>query len=140
MKLEGLKKLIKEELAKALNESKPNGAKPKYEKDEIIYYQGTPHVVTSDDGGYIVQTILKGTGINKSIPRNRIDPAPVKENQPVVEPAIKEPAIKEPERKKRRSLSPPEESPNTRPKALTVKEDEAKLVAKIAQRFKKLEK
>ena len=97
MKLEGLKKLIKEELA-------------------------------------------KGIGRNKPIPRNRIDPDPVKENQPVIEPTIKEPAIKEPERKKRRSLSPPEESPNTRPKALTVKEDEAKLVAKIAQRFKKLEK
>ena len=133
MKLEGLKKLIKEELAKALNESKP-----KYEKGETIYYQGTPHVVTSDDGGYIVQTTLKGK--SKPIPRNRIDPAPVKENQPMVEPTIKEPAIKEPKRKKRRSLSPPEESPNTKPKALTVKEDEAKLVAKIAQRFKKLDK
>jgi hypothetical protein len=133
MKLEGLKKLIKEELAKAINE-----VKPKYEKDEIIYFQGTPHVVTSDDGGYIVQTTLKGK--SKPIPRNRIDPDPVKENQPMVEPTIKEPAIKEPERKKRRSLSPPEESPNTKPKALTVKEDEAKLVAKIAQRFKKLEK
>ena len=135
MKLEGLKKLIKEELAKAINE-----VKPKYEKDEIIYFQGTPHVVTSDDGGFIIQTKIKGTGIIKNIPRNRIDPAPVKENQPMVEPAIKEPAIKEPERKKRRSLSPPEESPNTKPKALTVKEDEAKLVAKIAQRFKKLDK
>ena len=89
MKLEGLKKLIKEELAKALNKVKSSS---------------------------------------------------VEENQPMVEPAIKEPAIKEPERKKRRSLSPPEESPNTRPKALAVKEDEAKLVAKIAQRFKKLEK
>jgi hypothetical protein len=95
MKLEGLKKLIKEELAKALN---------------------------------------------KSTPHNRTKPASVKENQPMVEPTIKEPAIKEPERKKRRSLSPPEESPNTKPKALTVKEDEAKLVAKIAQRFKKLDK
>jgi hypothetical protein len=135
MKLEGLKKLIKEELAKAINE-----AKPKYEKDEIIYFQGTPHIVLSDEGSYIIKTKIKGTGIIKNIPRNRIDPDPVKENQPMVEPAIKEPAIKEPERKKRRSLSPPEESPNTKPKALTVKEDEAKLVAKIAQRFKKLEK
>jgi len=135
MKLEGLKKLIKEELAKAINE-----AKPKYEKGETIYFQGTPHVVTSDDGGFIIQTKIKGTGIIKNIPRNRIDPVPVKENQPMVEPTIKEPAIKEPERKKRRSLSPPEESPNTKPKALTVKEDEAKLVAKIAQRFKKLDK
>ena len=89
MKLEGLKKLVKEELSKALNKVKSSS---------------------------------------------------VKENQPMVKPTIKEPAIKEPERKKRRSLTPPEESPNTKPKALTVKEDEAKLVAKIAQRFKKLEK
>lgn len=89
MKLEGLKKLVKEELSKALNKVKSSS---------------------------------------------------VEENQPMVKPTIKEPAIKEPERKKRRSLTPPEESPNTKPKALTVKEDEAKLVAKIAQRFKKLEK
>ena len=38
---------------------------------------------------------------------------------------------------KRRTLAPPSESPNTRPKAL-MKEEEKELVNKIAQRFKKL--
>jgi hypothetical protein len=40
---------------------------------------------------------------------------------------------------KRRTLAPPKESPDTKPKAL-MKENEKDLVSKIAQRFKKLNK
>jgi len=40
-------------------------------------------------------------------------------------------------KRKRRTLNPPDESPNTKPKAL-MKEEEKELINKIAQRFKKL--
>jgi hypothetical protein len=65
----------------------------------------------------------------------------LKENQPAVAPT--KPGTKEKEetdvepKRKRRTLAPPSESPNTRPKAL-MKEEEKELVSKIAQRFKKL--
>jgi hypothetical protein len=63
------------------------------------------------------------------------------ENQPSIAPA--KPGTKEKEeteiepKRKRRTLEPPKESPNTRPKAL-MKEEEKELINKIAQRFKKL--
>ena len=138
MKLEGLKKLIKEELAKVLKET---SGIPEYftdnkgEKYKISTYKNGDKYIKVNSTEINIQDPLEKQKIQK-----QIETASIKENQPMVKPTIKEPAIKEPERKKRRSLTPPEESPNTKPKALTVKEDEAKLVAKIAQRFKKLEK
>jgi hypothetical protein len=62
------------------------------------------------------------------------------ENQPTIapsKPGTKEKEETETKPPKRRSLTPPEESPNTKPKAL-MKEEEKELVKKIAQRFKKL--
>ncbi len=59
------------------------------------------------------------------------------ENQPAISPDIKEPAIKPDIKPKRRTLAPPEEAPNTRPKA-KVKEDENNIIKNIAQRFSKL--
>lgn len=59
------------------------------------------------------------------------------------QPIITKPGTKEKEetevepKRKRRTLTPPSESPNTRPKAL-MKEEEKKLANKIAHRFKKL--
>ena len=61
-------------------------------------------------------------------------------NQPAIapsKPGTKEKEETETKPPKRRTLTPPSESPNTRPKAL-MKEDEKKLVNKIAQRFKDL--
>jgi hypothetical protein len=65
----------------------------------------------------------------------------ISENQPLTYP--NQPGTKEKEetdtkpKPKRRTLAPPSESPNTKPKAL-MKEEEKELVDKIAQRFKKL--
>ncbi len=62
------------------------------------------------------------------------------ENQPMIaptKPGTKEKEETETKPPKRRSLTPPEESPNTRPKAL-MKEEEKELVDKIAKRFKNL--
>jgi len=62
------------------------------------------------------------------------------ENQPMIaptKPGTKEKEETETKPPRRRSLTPPEESPNTRPKAL-MKEEEKELINKIAQRFKKL--
>lgn len=75
MKLNNLRQLIKEELTKALKEDQHQ-----YKEGDIIYFQGTPHVVILDNGGPIIQTRIKGTKIDKKINRTRIDPAPVKEN------------------------------------------------------------
>ncbi len=67
----------------------------------------------------------------------------ISENQPLTYP--NQPGTKEKEetdtkpKPKRRTLAPPSESPDTRPKAL-MKEEEKELVDKIAQRFKKLNK
>jgi hypothetical protein len=61
-------------------------------------------------------------------------------NQPAIapsKPGTKEKEETETKPPKRRTLAPPSESPNTRPKAL-MKEEEKELVNKIAQRFKKL--
>lgn len=57
------------------------------------------------------------------------------ETAPTVKPGTKEKETTP----KRRTLAPPKESPNTKPKAL-MKENEKELVNKIAQRFKKLSK
>jgi hypothetical protein len=62
------------------------------------------------------------------------------ENQPMIaptKPGTKEKEETETKPPRRRSLTPPEESPNTRPKAL-MKEEEKELINKIADRFKKL--
>lgn len=45
----------------------------------------------------------------------------------------------EEEKDRRRTIRPPEEAPNTRPKAL-MKEEEKEVMNKITQRFKKLKK
>jgi hypothetical protein len=61
-------------------------------------------------------------------------------NQPAIapsKPGTKEKEETETKPPKRRTLTPPSESPNTRPKAL-MKEEEKELVNKIAQRFKDL--
>lgn len=71
-----LRQLIKEELTKVINENAPQ-----YKEGDIIYFQGTPHTVISDNGGPMIQTNIKGTKITKQINRTRIDPAPVKENE-----------------------------------------------------------
>jgi hypothetical protein len=71
-----LRQLIKEELTKVINENTSQ-----YKEGDIIYFQGTPHVVVLDNGSPIIQTRIKGTKISKGINRNRIDPAPVKENE-----------------------------------------------------------
>ncbi len=45
MKLDGLRKIVKEELNKALNENKP-----KFKAGDTFTYMGTKHEVISDDG------------------------------------------------------------------------------------------
>ena len=62
------------------------------------------------------------------------------ENQPMIaptKPGTKEKEETETKPPRRRSLTPPEESPNTRPKAL-MKEEEKELIDKITKRFKNL--
>ena len=56
--------------------------------------------------------------------------------RPSVEPAIKEPDEKTKPRPKRRTLRPPTESPDTKPKALMEKE----IMDRITQRFRSLKK
>ena len=55
MKTNILRKLIKEELSKALNE-----INPKYKEGDTFLYKGTKHVVVSDDGYSIVATTPNG--------------------------------------------------------------------------------
>lgn len=52
MKLDGLRKLVKEELNKVLNENQP-----KYKKGDTFLYMGTKHEVISDDG-FVVKAKL----------------------------------------------------------------------------------
>ena len=61
-------------------------------------------------------------------------PAPAK---PSVEPDVMEPGTKPDVKPKRRTLQPPKESPDTKPKA-SLSEDEQKIVDKITARFKEL--
>ena len=63
--------------------------------------------------------------------KNQTETAPTKPGTKEKEETEVEP------KRKRRTLTPPSESPNTRPKAL-MKEEEKELVNKITQRFKKL--
>lgn len=60
-------------------------------------------------------------------------PAPAPEK----EPDIAEPDTDTPRKPRRRTLTPPKEAPNTRPKAST-NENEDELINKIAQKYKKL--
>lgn len=76
--------------------------------------------------------------------RNPLTKKIVKENQPApakpkTEPGITEPGTKEPTKPKRRTLTPPTEAPDTKPKA-KVNESEKELINKIAARFKHLQK
>lgn len=75
----------------------------------------------------------------KQIIKEEIKAILSEKNQPMIAPT--KPGTKEKEevkpKPKRRTLAPPSESPNTRPKAL-MKEEEKELVNKIAKRFKKL--
>lgn len=63
----------------------------------------------------------------------------------IIKETLAEPGTKEKEevetapKPRRRTLRPPSESPNTKPKAL-MKEEEKELVNKIAKRFKSLNK
>lgn len=56
MKTNILRKLVKEELAKALNE-----VNPKYKEGDTFLYNGTKHTVVSDNGYSIVATTPNGT-------------------------------------------------------------------------------
>ena len=60
-------------------------------------------------------------------------------SKPKTEPGIAEPGTKEPTKPKRRTLTPPTEAPDTKPKA-KVNESEKELINKIAARFKHLQK
>jgi hypothetical protein len=77
----------------------------------------------------------------KQIIKEEIKAILSEKNQPMIAPT--KPGTKEKEetevepKRKRRTLSPPEESPSTPPKAL-MKEEEKELVDKIAKRFKNL--
>lgn len=71
---------------------------------------------------------------------NENQPQPSKPTtRPTVEPDVMEPGTKEPVKPKRRTLAPPTEAPDTKPKA-SMKENEKQIADKIAQRFKKLSK
>ena len=62
--------------------------------------------------------------------------SPERREQPGHQPAIKEPGEKTKPRPKRRTLTPPTESPDTKPKALMEKD----IMDNIVQRFKKMKK
>ncbi len=66
-------------------------------------------------------------------PKPQISPS-----KPQHEPDTLEPGTKPVEKPKRRTLQPPKEHPDTKPKA-GLNEDEKAIVNKIAQRFKKLQ-
>jgi hypothetical protein len=78
-----------------------------------------------------IQNILE----NQPMPQR----APERERERRPEPGILEPGTAPEPKPKRRTLAPPKESPNTRPKA-SVKESEKDLINKIAKRFKNLSK
>jgi len=71
--------------------------------------------------------------IRKRIKNLLESPAPAPEK----EPDIAEPDTDTPRKPRRRTLTPPKEAPNTRPKAST-NENEDELINKIAQKYKKL--
>ena len=64
----------------------------------------------------------------------------LKEKTTITKPTVKPaPTETEPTPTRRRTLTPPKEAPNTKPKALMEK-DEQELINKITQRFKRLSK
>ena len=75
--------------------------------------------------------------IGKVVNENQLQPS--KPSRPSPEPDVMEPGTKEPVKPKRRTLAPPTEAPDTKPKA-SMKENEKQIADKIAQRFKKLSK
>lgn len=61
------------------------------------------------------------------------------ENQPTVKPDVAEPTTKPAIKPKRRTLAPPKESPDTKPKAEALG-DKDKMIQSIANRYKNLSK
>ncbi len=130
MNLDKLKQIIKEEIQNVLNEER-------FKKGTDIGKKGKGFAKIAKSAGKEYGSEEAGKrvagAILKKVLKEKTELAPEKEKTKTKE---KEEAPSTP---KRRTLAPPKESPNTKPKAL-MKENEKELVNKIAQRFKKLSK